>query len=354
MSAPLDVFLGLFPIPRRIGDYARMVERDGWDGLAVTDSQTNNGDAFCALSVAATVTERITLTTSATNAVTRHPSVVAGAIASVHAESNGRAVLGIGRGDSSVRSIGRPLMPLGDFRKALEQIQALLRGDPVAFGESHTTDDVRANSAGVGPGSARARMAWLQTYGLRKVPVSVSATGPKTIEIGAVVADRLTLSLGADLERLRWAIDLARSTRQAAGLDPRGLSIGAYVNATVHPDPERARELVRPRLNTYIRHWTMHPNARHTLSSDDDSLVERVKQREVAGLSEDFLERHAVAGTSAYVIDRLRQIVALGLDHVIVVGYAGNVDPDALIDGSRRFGAEVLPALRAAAAVPRS
>ena len=331
MSAPLEIFLGLFPIPRRIADYARMTERDGWDGLAVTDSQTNNGDAFCALTVAATATERIKLTTSATNAVTRHPSVVAGAIASVHAESNGRAVLGIGRGDSSVRSIGRPLMALGQFRQAVEQIQALLRGDSVTYGQAQTT-----------------RMAWLQTYGLPKVPVSVSATGPKTIEIGSLVADRLTLSLGADLERLRWAINLARSTRAAAGLDPLGLSIGAYVNATAHSDPERARELVRPRLNTYIRHWTMHPNARQTLTADDDSLVERVKQREVAGLSEDFLERHAVAGTPEYVVQRLRSIVALGLDHLIVVGYAGNVDPDALADGSRRFGTEVLPTLHSA------
>src|SRR3954454_19344803 len=135
-----------------------MVEGDGWDGLAVTDSQTNNGDAFCALSVAATATERIKLTTSATNAVTRHPSVVAGAIASVHAESGGRAVLGIGRGDSSVRSIGRPLMPLGEFKSAVAQIQALLRGETVTYGESQST-----------------RMAWLQSFGLPKVPVSVSA-----------------------------------------------------------------------------------------------------------------------------------------------------------------------------------
>jgi 5,10-methylenetetrahydromethanopterin reductase len=324
-----EIYLGLFPIPRRIADYARMVERDGWDGLAVTDSQTNNGDAFCALTVAATVTERIKLTTSATNAVTRHPSVVAGAVASVHVESSGRAVLGIGRGDSSVRSIGAPLMPLRAFRSALEQIQALLRGESVSYGESQST-----------------RMGWLQSYGLPKVPVSVSATGPKTIEIGALVADRLTLSLGADLERLRWAIELARSTRRDAGLDPESLSIGAYVNATVHPDAERARDLVRPRLNTYIRHWTMHANARQTLAVEDDALVDKVKRREADGLTEDFLERHAVAGSSEYVIDRLKALLALGLDHLVVVGYAGNVDPEALADGSQRFGAEVLPELR--------
>jgi 5,10-methylenetetrahydromethanopterin reductase len=324
-----ELFLGLFPVPWRIADFARMAERDGWDGLAVTDSQTNNGDAFCALSVAATVTDRIKLTTSATNAVTRHPSVVAGAIATVHVESNGRAVLGIGRGDSSVRSIGAPLMPLRAFRSALEQIQALLRGDAVAYAESQST-----------------RMAWLQTYGLPKVPVSVSATGPQTIKIGSVVADRLTFSLGADLERLRWAIELARTTRREAGLDPELLSLGAYVNATVHPDRERARELVRPRLNTYIRHWTMHANARQTLEVEDEALVERVKRREADGLTEDFLERHAVAGPSDYVVGRLKAMLKLGLDHLIVVGYAGGVDADALADGSARFGAEVLPALR--------
>ncbi len=324
----LEAYLGVFPIPGRIGDYARMIERDGWDGLAVTDSQTNNGDAFCALSVAATATSRIKLTTSATNAVTRHPTVVAGAIASVHAESGGRAVLGIGRGDSSVRSIGEPLMPLATFRRALGHIQALLSGETVTYGEGQQT-----------------RMAWLERYGLPKVAVSVSATGPKTIEIGARMADRLTLSLGADLERIQWAISLARATRVSAGLDPNGLSIGAYVNCTVHPDAARARELVRPRLNTYIRHWTMHENARQTLDAADDELVDRIKRRE-AELTDDFVERHAVAGPSEYVVGRLREMLALGLDHLILVGYAGNVDPEALADGSRRFGTEVLPALR--------
>jgi 5,10-methylenetetrahydromethanopterin reductase len=228
-----------------------------------------------------------------------------------------------------VRSIGEPLMPLGTFRRALGQIQALLSGETVAYGEGQHT-----------------RMAWLARYGLPKVPVSVSATGPKTIEIGAQVADRLTLSLGADLERIQWAISLARTTRASAGLDPDGLSIGAYVNCTVHPDPARARELVRPRLNTYIRHWTMHENARQTLESADDELVDRIKRRE-AELTDDFVERHAVAGPSDYVVERLRQLLALGLDHLIMVGYAGNVDPAALADGSQRFGTEVLPALRA-------
>jgi hypothetical protein len=89
----------------------------------------------------------------------------------------------------------------------------------------------------------------------------------------------------------------------------------------------------------------MHANARQTLAAADDELVDRIKRRE-AELTDEFVERHAVAGPADYVVGRLRQMLALGLDHLIVVGYAGNVDPDALADGSQRFGQEVLPALR--------
>ncbi|MBV8085440.1 MAG: LLM class flavin-dependent oxidoreductase, partial [Chloroflexi bacterium] len=95
-STSPEVWISLFPQPARVAGYAEMVERDGWDGLAVTDSQNNNGDAFIALTLAAMATERINLTTAATNPYTRQPATVASAIATVHAVSGGRAVLGIG------------------------------------------------------------------------------------------------------------------------------------------------------------------------------------------------------------------------------------------------------------------
>ena len=320
------MWLGLFPTPRRVAANAQMAERDGWDGMAVTDSQTNTGDSFCALNVAGYATTHLKLTTSATNPFTRHPSVVASAVATVHAESGGRAVLGIGRGDSSVRVLGREPVPLPQFRSALEQIQAYLR-------ETVTNNGTES------------RMGWLASYGLPKVPMSVSATGPRTIEIGAVVAERLTFSLGADLDRIRWAMDLARSARQRAGLDPSAISFGAYVNAVAHPDPERARELVRPRLATYARHWTMHANARETLSEEDNAVVERMKRRE-GTLTDDFVERHTVAGNSDYVRGRLQELIDLGLEHLVVVGYAGTTDPETLADASQRFGREIIPRLR--------
>ncbi len=290
--------------------------------MAVTDSQNNNGDAFCALTVAACSTTRIKLTTAATNPFTRLPATVASAIASVHAESGGRAVLGIGRGDSSVRTVGHQPVGLSGFRTALEQIQGYLSGQTVSVD------------------GAESRMPWIERYGLPKVPMSVSATGEKVIQIGAQVAERVTFSLGAEMGRLRWAVDLARAGRERAGLDPAALSIGSYVVAVVEPDLPKAREIARSRLGTYAHHWTMHPNASATLNPTDR------QKAETRTLDDDFVNTYGVVGSASYVVERLQEILALGLDHLIVVGYGATVPQEVLVEASRRFGEDVIPKIK--------
>src|SRR5205814_1393571 len=62
-----------------------------------------------------------------------HPAATAAAIATVHAESDGRAVLGIGRGDSSLAHLGLSPAPPAVFARYLERLQGYLRGDEVPF-----------------------------------------------------------------------------------------------------------------------------------------------------------------------------------------------------------------------------
>src|SRR5260370_40488158 len=125
----VQFWLGTFPIPGRIAEIATMAERDGWDGLAFTDSQNLGGDTFAALAIAAQCTYQITLATGATNPATRHPAVIASAIATIHVESGGRAWPGLARRDSAMAYIGRKPQPLEQFGQALEQIQTHLRDD---------------------------------------------------------------------------------------------------------------------------------------------------------------------------------------------------------------------------------
>ena len=65
--------------PRGLASRAERAEQAGWAGLGVTDSQNLAGDAWIALGVAASATDRLELGTSVTNPVTRHPAVAAAA-----------------------------------------------------------------------------------------------------------------------------------------------------------------------------------------------------------------------------------------------------------------------------------
>src|SRR5215468_7224566 len=124
----VEVWLGTFPTPGRAVGLAQMAEADGWDGLAFTDSQNLGGDPFAALALAAHATERLKLGTGASNCATRHPAVVASAIATIQVESGGRAALGIARGDSAMAFIGRKPQPLAEFAAGLRMVHTYLNG----------------------------------------------------------------------------------------------------------------------------------------------------------------------------------------------------------------------------------
>ena len=54
----VEFWLGTFPPVGRAAEVAEMAERDGWDGLAFTDSQNLHGDTFASLALAAHATSR--------------------------------------------------------------------------------------------------------------------------------------------------------------------------------------------------------------------------------------------------------------------------------------------------------
>ena len=103
----MQVFRHAFAVAGKTAGLARRVEAWGFDGLLVADSQNLNADVWVELALAVAATERIQLGPGVTNPVTRHPAVTASAAATLQAASGGRAVLGLGRGDSAVAQIGR-------------------------------------------------------------------------------------------------------------------------------------------------------------------------------------------------------------------------------------------------------
>jgi 5,10-methylenetetrahydromethanopterin reductase len=219
---------------------ARVVEAEGWDGQMFMDSQSLSADPYVQMGAWAGATRRLLLSTGVTNPLTRNLAVTAASAATVQAISGGRAVLGIGRGDSALAYLGLAPAPLAGFEAALVTLQALLSGEEVDFaatGEWGKSRSLEALSLGARP--QKAQLKWLSAN-QPKVPLDVAATGPKVIAMAARLAERVTFSVGAEVERLGWALELARTARKVAGLPEPGVSYGAQLVVVCHPDAEIA------------------------------------------------------------------------------------------------------------------
>src|SRR5262245_7176365 len=145
------------PIPGRTAALAQMAEGFGFASVRVPDSQNLAPEVWGQLMLAAQATSTIELGTGVTNSITRDAAVTASAAVALRVESNGRAVCGIGRGDSAVQRIGKHEDKVASFERYLEMLQAYLRGDSV---------DRDGFSS---------RLEWLPAVKAAKVPVEVTA-----------------------------------------------------------------------------------------------------------------------------------------------------------------------------------
>jgi 5,10-methylenetetrahydromethanopterin reductase len=338
----MQVWLHSFARPGTTAGAARAAEAAGYDGLLLADSQNLTADVWVELAFAAAATERLRLGPGVTNPRTRHPAVTAAAAATLAAESGGRALIGFGRGDSALTQIGREPTPTAEFERGLAALQGYLAGEEVTV-EGYS-----------------GRIAWLPREGEPKVPVAVAATGPRVIAAAARHAEEVDFTVGAEQERLRWAIAAAREAAARAGRDAGGLSplsLGAYVNVAVDPDRGAARDLIRGSTSTLARFGTEGAPADGLSATTREGIEKLTAAYEEAAhgrsasaaaqsLSDDFIDRFAVCGPAAEVTERLLALAALGLRRLIVVPGSLDAGPDALAAANERFEREVLPALR--------
>ena len=333
---------------------AARAEAAGWDGMLVVDSQNLAGDPFVGLALAARETSTLRLGTGVTNPATRHPAATAAAIASVHVASGGRAVLGVGRGDSALAHLGMAPAPLADLERFVALTRAYLRGESVAFDELRAYERDGARSVdvlGLAGRPAESRLHWLPPASeLAPVPVEMVATGPRALAVAARTADRVLLAVGADPERVAWAADVARANGAA--------SIGAFVNVVAHPDVDTARALGAGGLTTFARFSAMDGTVRTPMDDASRDVARRVHgaydmrqhtrsgSPQAAQLTAEFVDRFGIVGPPDHCVARLRELLALGIDRVIVVGPSIDADRDAARTAVTAFVRDVLPAVK--------
>jgi 5,10-methylenetetrahydromethanopterin reductase len=284
-------------------DLARAAERLGFAGVWLADSHSVMRDAYAILAMLAAQTDRIKLATGVTHTVTRHPAVLANTWSTLDEMSGGRAILGIGVGDSAVRNLGLRPEKLAVFEEKVRVIQALMRGEEVEYD------------------GADIRMAWSDC----SVPVVMACSGPKSLQLGGRVADGVLFQVGSDPNFVRYALDNIEKGAAAAGRRLQDLKLYMRIACSVADDRDKAHEEVRgyaavaagTTFNTVPREYfdedLWHELERFKASYDYAEHGSNVA-RHIELLTDRIIDAIAIAGTPEEAVPRFQELAAMGLD----------------------------------------
>src|SRR4051794_15166124 len=208
--------------PERTLALTRQAEAAGFEYGWLFDSHVLWRDPYPLLTLMAGATGRLRLGTCVTNPGTREPTVTASVLATLDEVSGGRMDLGIGRGDSARRVLGKPPITIANTEEAIRVIRTLVAGGTVEYEGTEL------------------RFPWTNGWML---PVWVAGYGPMALAMTGRVADGLILQL-ADPHLIRWFGDQVREAAIAAGRPASSIRIQAAAPLHIAPR-EVGRDLTR-------------------------------------------------------------------------------------------------------------
>ncbi|MCU1296566.1 MAG: class F420-dependent oxidoreductase [Acidobacteriaceae bacterium] len=206
----------------RIVGLTRQAEAAGFTYGWLFDSHVLWKEPYPLLTLMATNTERMKLGTCVTNPAVRDLTVTASLFATLNLISKGRMQLGIGRGDSSRRVLGKKPVSWSQLEDAVNVFRDLTAGREVPYDGQPT------------------RLTWAEV----PPPVWIAGYGPKVLHMAGRVADGIILQF-ADPDLVAWCLGFVKEGARAAGRDFGEIEVMAAAPVWVSDDLSVARERVR-------------------------------------------------------------------------------------------------------------
>ncbi|HEY3946876.1 MAG TPA: LLM class flavin-dependent oxidoreductase [Solirubrobacteraceae bacterium] len=328
--------LGAQFLPENFDEYiasVRKAEQCGYEFAWLVDSQILWQDVYVYLTHGLDATERITFGTAVTNPVTRHVAVTASFFATLADLHPGRVSVGIGRGDSSVRTMGLPPARTAQLEEYVRSLRKLLCGEAANMG------------------AAEVRIRWLERD--PGVPIMMSGTGPRNLRLAGSLADRVMLYVGVTPEAVQWALRHVHEGARSAGRDPEQLKVSILCAMHVSEDHDAAAVACRWAPAACANHLA--DMARNNPDHDMPAVMVRLLAAREAYdyygghldssadhtdyLTTDLVDDFAFAGPPDHCLGKLRALAEIGVDEVSVAYNNGSFEQ------MERVGAEIVPAL---------
>jgi probable F420-dependent oxidoreductase len=319
----------------RILALTRQAEAAGFSYGWVFDSHVLWLECFPLLTLMAANTKKMRLGTCVTNPAVRDITVLSSLFATMNLVSDGRMQLGIGRGDSSRRVLGKKPVTVAQLEESIQEFRNLTGGKEIDYegGKARLT----WASGGVPP-------AWVAGY------------GPKVLEMAGRVGDGVILQF-ADPDLIEWCVSFVKKGAEAAGRDFSKIEIMSAAPVWVSEDVKAAREHVRwfpalvsnhvvdlvskykpeelpPALTSYIRTKGQYDYLHHCeVGSSNADFV-----------TDDVIDRFCLLGPAKAHIDKLHRLRKAGVTQFNIYLMCGDEE-----DTLEKYKKEVLPAFHASA-----
>jgi probable F420-dependent oxidoreductase len=297
------------PPHQRLIELMQLAEKQGFRYGWTYDSHVLWQESTPVLALAAAATEKIKLGHMVTNPGTREPTVLASAYATLHDISNGRMVMGIGRGDSARRYINQQPVKVAEFEQALAMIKPFMNGKQVTWHEKEL------------------QLTWVRPE-LPEIEMHVAGYGPKALAVAGRRGDGVIIQL-ADPDIIQWIMATARKAAEEAGRDPAALKCIVSAPSHISDDIADAREQtrwfpamvsnhVKDLIDRYGTDGSVIPQAlteyvlaRKFYDYDEHS---RVGAKHGDFVSDEICDRFSVLGTAEEATAKLRELESIGVD----------------------------------------
>lgn len=305
--------VGLFPTepPRVMREYALLADELGYANVWFGDSQNIWRESSVTMGAAAVGTKRAVFGTGVTNAVTRHRSLLASTWATLSELTDGRVALGIGTGDSSLRTMGLKPLKLAELETAVAELRALFRGAEVREPDSGAA--YHLNYLGENPPD---------------IPIYVAASAPKILHLAGRIADGVIVLVGTAPQFVKAALDTIERGAKESGRTLDDLHIVLWTPTAIRDDSDEARDLVRAQVARVL----IRPLPAE-IAPSEQAAVDRIRETydyyhhmdTEAGhadlVTNELADLFSLAGTPEECRARLKEIAGYGVDQVAIVPF---------------------------------
>jgi 5,10-methylenetetrahydromethanopterin reductase len=301
--------VGLFPTEplAKMIHLAKVTEELGYSHIWVGDSHLIWREAYINMAAMLLHTNRVKLGTGVTNPLTRHPSVVGSAYATLEEHAPGRIIVGIGLGDSSVETMGMKPAKLAFFEKTIQQLRDLLAGKEVQLetGKIHLLHPCK-----------------------RRVPIYIAASGPKMLELSGRIADGIIVLVGVADEYIAHAQAKIAAGARAAGRNLQDINLLLWVPCAVS-DTAAAKNAVKAHVARVVAHplpYVLDPNEQKVLEEirkTYDYYHHMDQEANHADVIPDWLvDKFAIAGSVAECRAQIERIKNTGIQQIAIIPYS--------------------------------